>query len=258
MRLLDPAPAANLLLFSSLDSTNDMAERLMASWIAADEAPMPDTVVIAREQTTGHGQGSKQWASPRGGLYATWLGLVANEDLPMLPLAVGLACARAVEEVVPGVWVGLKWPNDLYVGSAKLGGILCHARTGNEGAWARVGFGINVATAPRLPAKDPVRTVCLADLGWTGDVQATTLALVGGFLRQVRAALAEPGTTRQEWVGRTIHRPGDALTLVQDGAEVHGRFVGFAPEGSLEIEVDDEVRRFASGELVLPLVSGGK
>lgn len=257
MRLLDEAPAANLVFLGTVDSTNDLAERIMAGFVEDDDPTLPETVLLAGSQRCGHGRGSNTWASPEGGLYATWLVWLPLEALATLPMAVGLACARAVEALLPGVAVGLKWPNDLYVGGRKLGGALCHARSATGQAWVRVGVGINVAVTPCLEPADPVRPVALSDLGWSGDVRAAVWALVSSFLADAHAALDDPEATRAEWVARSIHRPGDALRLRLDNAEVEGRFVGFAPEGSLELEVAGETRRFASGELVLPLAKGG-
>ena len=44
----------------------------------------------------------------------------------MLPLAAGLALARALERL--GVRADLKWPNDLLVGGRKIAGVLCESR----------------------------------------------------------------------------------------------------------------------------------
>lgn len=255
-RLLEPAPQANLVWIDRVSSTNDVAEAIMAAF-TEDDQTLADTVIIAGEQTRGQGRGANSWASPRGGLYATWMGWLPADVLGMLPVAAGLACARAVELAVPGLRVGLKWPNDLYVNGGKLGGVLCHARSGSGDAWVRVGFGINIATVPSLAPGDPVRPTSLAELGWAGEARSTAVALVGRFIQELPVALGSDGASRSEWISRSIHAPGDRLRLRLDHALVEGCFLGFAPDGSLELDVAGQTHRFASGELVLPLVPMG-
>lgn len=259
MRLVEPAPVANLVWFDALSSTNDVADRIMASFLEEEDPTLPHTVIVAGEQTGGHGRGANSWVSPRGGLYATWLGWLPTEVLAAVPMAAGLACARAIESVVPALEVGFKWPNDLFVEGCKLGGVLCHSRAGSEAAWVQVGFGINVAVVPSLGPDDPVRPTSLAEHGWAGDALGTGLRLVGEFVREFPQALDGGATLRDDWMARSVHAAGDRLTLRLDGTAVEGRFLGFAPDGSLRLDVGSEVRQFSSGELVLPLAPrGGK
>ncbi|MFX8754992.1 hypothetical protein ABTM47_19545, partial [Acinetobacter baumannii] len=60
----------------------------------------------------------------------------------------GIACARALRRVgLPDI--RLKWPNDLRIGRAKIGGILIEQR-GEAGGVCRlvIGVGLNVAMRP--------------------------------------------------------------------------------------------------------------
>jgi BirA family transcriptional regulator, biotin operon repressor / biotin---[acetyl-CoA-carboxylase] ligase len=253
MRLLEPAPVANLVWLSAVDSTNDVAERFLDAWQEDDERTLPPTVIVAGMQTSGHGRATNPWVSPVGGLYATWVGWVDHGALAAVPMAAGVACARAVEDVLPGVRVGLKWPNDLYLDGCKLGGILCHSRVATGAAWVRIGFGINVALEPVLAVGDPVQPTSLARHGWQGDLRDTCWRLVGRFVAELERGLGSGEQLRTDWVSRSIHRPGDVLFLRRDGDVVEGRFVGFSPDGSLELEVGSEPRRFSSGELLLSL-----
>jgi BirA family transcriptional regulator, biotin operon repressor / biotin---[acetyl-CoA-carboxylase] ligase len=258
-RTWDFAPTLNLIWLDSVDSTNDWGDRLMVAALESDETSLPDTVLVAGSQSGGHGRGENAWVSPPGGLYATWLAWIPVESLPCLPLAVGVACAEAVEALLDGLNVGLKWPNDLVVNGGKLGGSLCHARGSDDRVWVRVGIGVNIAVTPVLAAGDPVRPVALAGLGWVGDVEQTARVLVHEFVRRVRLALADPVRTRERWQARMVHRAGERMQVRVEGAVLDGRFVGFTPEGHLEVEIDGRVERIASGELVSrPKDEGGE
>jgi BirA family biotin operon repressor/biotin-[acetyl-CoA-carboxylase] ligase len=128
-------------LFESLGSSNDVARRL-----ASVGAP-PGTVVLAEEQVAGRGRAGRIWASPPGlGLWFSVVGRAAGAgDAGPLPLRVGLAVAAALDPFLGGAEVGIKWPNDLWVGERKLGGILCEASwTGERPGAVVAGVGLNV------------------------------------------------------------------------------------------------------------------
>jgi len=116
-------------------STNDRAREL-----AAPGRPLP-AVVIAEAQSAGRGRDGSRWHSPPGaGLWVSIaLSLEASEGAAF-PLQVGLAAAGACEDATPGLRVGIKWPNDLFVGGAKVGGVLCERVAGAVVA----GVGVNV------------------------------------------------------------------------------------------------------------------
>jgi biotin-(acetyl-CoA carboxylase) ligase len=159
-----------LHLLGTTDSTN---LRLRA--LAAEGAP-PFTVVVADAQREGRGREGRRWDSLAGtGLWISVLLPPPPGGPPgVAPLAVGVALAEAVEEVladgvltgvllaagvpeggvpageVPGVRtevsVGLKWPNDLLLrreGSpwGKCAGILCEVAPGGG---IVAGVGVNL------------------------------------------------------------------------------------------------------------------
>ncbi len=256
-RVVPQLASANVIWLDDVDSTNAVAERLAESWLAVEEDRFPETLLVARRQSAGRGRGGHGWESPPGGLYATWLAWLPVQALPMLPMAVGVSLAAAVEELVPTVCVGVKWPNDLMVGGRKLGGVLCASRSNGEAAWVTVGFGINVGADPVLPPDDRSRPVSLGVLGFAGDADEGIWSLVAGFLARIHPALADPQGTRGNWVARSIHRVGEKIRLRLHSGVVEGRFVGFGQDGELELEVGGKRGRFSTGELLVDKEPGG-
>ncbi len=133
----------------------------------------PFSVVVAEEQTAGRGRGGAVWRSPPGaGLWLSALLPDAGGVAPWLPLAVGIAAARAAERACPSVRVGIKWPNDLEIEGRKAGGILCEHGHGAVVA----GIGINVRVPrERLPSDVAARAVGLEE-AWGARVSMGTLA----------------------------------------------------------------------------------
>ena len=121
-------------------STLDVAHTL------GEQGAVAGTLVLANEQTASRGRGGKRWTSaPGAGLWITFVERPRDaRALEVLSLRLGLRAAEALEAAA-GERVRLKWPNDLYLSSGKLAGILVEARW-QEGRveWAAVGVGVNV------------------------------------------------------------------------------------------------------------------
>ena len=123
-------PSPRVVRRESVTSTQDVARLLPIG-----------SVVIADHQTAGRGRLDRRWESPPGTALLVSFVLRPN---PLLSLAAGVAAAEAC-----GGGVRLKWPNDLLLGSAKVGGILVEAGPTK----AICGIGINLTWAPQGAAK---------------------------------------------------------------------------------------------------------
>ena len=101
--------------------------------------------IIAREQSEGVGQNSRDWFSPKGGI---WLSAAYpifstnfSSEIFCLSLAIKL-CEMLRQE---GLQADLKWPNDIFFDSKKLIGFLPRVITrGKEILYVRIGIGMNV------------------------------------------------------------------------------------------------------------------
>ena len=136
--------SGNIQLFGTVGSTNDLAMKG-----AADGAKHGDCWV-AEHQTSGRGRREiggerRDWFSPPGvSLYMSILlrPTLAPADAAGLTLAAGVGVCEALADV-PDLW--LKWPNDIFIGSRKVGGVLTEASTQGQNLEAVViGLGLNV------------------------------------------------------------------------------------------------------------------
>jgi BirA family biotin operon repressor/biotin-[acetyl-CoA-carboxylase] ligase len=182
---------------------------------------LPDrSFVFADWQEAGRGRRGRQWVSPP----ATNLQFSCLKHftcgyaaLSGLSLAVGIAVATALEDCgVAGI--GLKWPNDLVHGEAKLGGILIELGGEFMGpCHAVIGVGINLRIPPAMrraldrPCTDlqhlcggkaPSRNTLAAALA-ARLVDALDVFGDSGF-----AAFADAWTVRDALAGRAIRVEG--------------------------------------------------
>jgi BirA family transcriptional regulator, biotin operon repressor / biotin---[acetyl-CoA-carboxylase] ligase len=123
------------------DSTNSRAREL------AEAGAPRGTVVTAGEQSEGRGRQGRTWTAPAGKalLYSAILRPLDERHM-LLPLAVPIAVAEAVEALQPALACRIKWPNDIWVEERKLAGILIEARP--QDGWAVIGVGLNLAIGP--------------------------------------------------------------------------------------------------------------
>jgi len=106
------------------------------------------TVYFAHNQLAGKGRMGKLWASEPGKniLMSVVIdtSLQKNRSLPGLNQWVSVACYEFLSQYA-GEETRIKWPNDLYWGDRKAGGILIeNTWRGNLWNWAIIGIGLNI------------------------------------------------------------------------------------------------------------------
>ena len=145
--------SAAIIWLKLTDSTNDEARRRLD---VLDNL----SVVAARTQTSGRGQGDHTWTS-KPGQNLTFT--VVLKFPPCAPLAaseilrITQAVTHALREYLlsKGVAARIKWPNDIYVGDKKICGILIeNILGGKQVAASMVGIGLNLNQS-RFPADLP-------------------------------------------------------------------------------------------------------
>lgn len=131
-----------IVKLQSVDSTNNYAANLIKSQKTA-----PGTVILAHEQTQGKGQRGNQWHTEAGKnltfsliLYPVFLSTQQGFELSKIT---ALALSDVLEEM--GINNHIKWPNDIYVNTQKIAGILIeNSFQGNKIASSIIGIGLNV------------------------------------------------------------------------------------------------------------------
>jgi len=239
----------NLVLLDVVDSTHAMARRLIAS-MDDEELSLGATVIIADHQEKGEGRGSRQWASPTGGLYASWMQSgIDSETVARLPMLAAAATLSAVNSI--GVLdARIKWPNDILVGGRKLAGMVVFARHG-EAIWATVGLGINIDTTPVLDGSNGVQATSVAESLQAGDPDDWRDTLITAYLRNLTQSLTDPGPALATWRRHLIQKPGDIVTVrLASAAEVTGVLLAVSDEGFLKIDVNGDERVISGGDLI--------
>lgn len=239
-----------LILRQRVDSTNT---------VLAGHRDGATRACLAEHQSAGRGRAGRSWVSP----FAANLYLSVGHELvlPKAPvatisLAVGVVLAETLAALgVPDI--GLKWPNDLWIGRDKVGGILTEAR-GEVGGAARliVGVGLNVAM-PRSQAE-------AVGQPWTRLVDHVSPPLsrsriAGQCLNAVLSALREfevhgfaPFAARWSRYDRVAGQP---VHLIENERRTPAIARGIAEDGALMIDVDGRQRAVYAGDISLRLAT---
>ena len=213
-------------------------------------------LLAAEEQTAGRGRRGRRWHSAPGAGLTFSLGRRVRRpvsELAALSLVAGVAAVRALRAL--GVrQAALKWPNDLLVNGAKLGGILVEARTPggrrSEGSYAVIGVGINCRRTPGLSAR------LGRDVAFVNDfVQASRTVVLQAVATALVAALDafEAGgldALRPEWEAMDAHAGQRLRVRLAGGRVVTGIAGGLAEDGALRLVTRNGVRAVRSGRVV--------
>jgi len=233
-----------ILHYKRLQSTNKAAYRL------AQQSATEWTVVVADVQTKGRGREGKKWESLKGGLWFSVIlrPSVPTPKLPLLQFLAAIAIRQALENKT-GLSVKLKWPNDLVLGNAKVGGILIESKTlADRISFAILGIGLNInQSKAQLPPE-------AISLRLVSGKQHDLPVLLRAILDQMRSSyddLDNPSKIMEDWWRNCVHRPLRVQVTVSKDT-VTGVSRAIDEDGSLVIETDDhKIRRVSEGSLAI-------
>ncbi len=133
---------------SVVDSTNNYAAKLISEGKIQN-----GSVIMADFQTNGRGQRGNTWQSVSSenlmfSLVFQPIGITPEQQI-RLSWYTAIVWVKCLQRF--SIDAKIKWPNDIFVGENKLGGILIEQQIlGNTIAWSIVGCGMNVNAHPEL------------------------------------------------------------------------------------------------------------
>ena len=213
--------------------------------LLADLSAIEGDWLVALRQSSGRGRQGREWQSSDGNFAGSTLIRLRDSDPPpaTLALASGLALIEAADAAAPGRQLELKWPNDLMLDGAKLGGILLE-RSGDR---VVAGFGVNLASAPVIEG----RPIAHLDHAVTPHAFAPLLAAsLARLLVAWRSAV--PAAFVDAWQHRA-HPLGTPITVHSaPGQLLSGQYGGLDADGALRLRLaDGRIERVHAGDVTL-------
>lgn len=243
-----PPEGCSFIHLDEVDGTNAEAMRRV---LHGERGPL---WITADRQKAGRGRSGRAWSSQSGNLFASYLvGLSCEPRFAgQLSLVAGVATIDAIRRAGEPPGLRLKWPNDILINGAKVGGILVESSTPAPPATivVVVGIGLNLVSAPE-------------DLG-----RAATFLARHGLVLSPQDALCFLAQAMTDWMriwdngagfpqvrAAWLERAGvigEPLTINAAHGPVSGTFAGIDESGALLL--DDAFGRqmsFAFGDVTL-------
>ena len=207
------------------------------------------SLVVARRQTAGRGRQGRRWFTA-GGLAMSWtVSPIPRHQASRLAVWSGLMAADAVGRLT-GRSVRLKWPNDLYLGDRKLGGMILDLVQRGPDRLLVAGLGLNVGP---WPADTPVEVRAIATSLDPGP-ETTPAVLAQHVLRACDGGMSDFlsrgwGPYRDLFMSLDYLR-NRSVVLTAPGGTIAGRACGIDDGGALLLETGDgNVQAFLAGDV---------
>ena len=200
-----------------------------------------NTAVWAKKQNSGRGRHGREWSSPKGNLYVSFLRKPENKSSKNIfapVFIVALAIAYSIKDVSGNKVVpSIKWPNDVLINKAKVAGILIeNISLSSNINILNIGCGINIVS-------NPDNTLYPATNLNNEDVQTSSKEMIKIFFKNLK--LLEKLYIREgikeiyKMWGELGHKIGDPISVKIGEDKIFGDFNGLNNEGGLLI-IDKE------------------
>ncbi len=245
-------------ILPELDSTNT---ELMRRARAGQTEP---SLLVAERQTAGRGRLGRVWLDGDGaGAEAVGSSLKFSLGLPLqrqdwsgLSLAVGIAVVESLLHAanlpLSAVNLGLKWPNDLWQGEHKLGGILIETFGQTLPRYVVIGIGINITPpVPTAAVSFSTPPAGLQTLWPQADAGQALLWIAPALIAAVQQ-FDRDGFAPFQARFNALDVLRDAAVHLSDGSSGTAR--GVDASGALRVQTANGIQAISSGEVsVRPL-----
>lgn len=237
----------NIIALNNVASTNTYMAQLLANNL------IEGTAVIAENQENGKGQANNQWESEAGKnlllsvlFYPHFLPAIEGHKLN---IAIAVAVANTIALHLPLHNVKIKWPNDIYIQSKKIAGILIeNTIVGTHLSTTIVGVGINVNQISFATQK-----ACSMSF-FHGQIMDKTL-IFNTLMFQLEQQYLK---LQQNSIKNIINEYNDKLYLknqlrdykLPNGEIVTGTITGINHLGQLSLRIEDKIKYYNHKEII--------
>lgn len=232
--------------FNSTESTNTAAKQIIK------DKPGKNSIIIAKTQTNGRGRLSRQWYSPPGGLYITYVVKVTSNQNKMTLLP--LLCANSIHHLLQSMAIDsqIKWPNDILVNSKKIAGILIeNIFDTKHQKYFICGIGINVNNYSKDLPKDVLypSTSIIDEIHKSTDIIENIIKLTHFFEKQY--CLYEQNQTNKiiEIWKSASNTLGKNIKIKQKNNTIQGKAIDIDENGFLIVKTkSNSFQKITSGD----------
>jgi len=235
------------ITLKSISSTNDYLKVELSKSAPFNEG----TVIMAEEQSGGRGQSGNRWLSEPGKNLTFSILLKPSFLSPLQQFNINIViCVAIYEALYPlfGDELAIKWPNDIYVGDLKLGGILIeNILQGNDWKDSIVGIGINVNQEDFFGLKN---ACSIKELLHREYILTDLLYDLCKSIEKHYFQLKNQGITDLELIYKgALYGLNKVRKFNLDGVSVEGKIIDVADDGQLIVDFNGHSARFNFKEI---------
>lgn len=207
------------------------------------------TIVTASEQSCGRGRHRRRWESPHSNLYTTFCFFLDENkaNLANIPQILALSCSKVLESL--GLVAEIKWPNDLLVNKKKISGILCETKHLGNLKFVALGIGLNVnMKKEEFVEINQEATSLFAETGIEYSVSSIMTLIEESFLQNLKIFYDKGIQFFHADLKNRLYNPGE-FVFTDAKESVKGKMMELNRDGSLSIQVGEEIRNYFFGEI---------
>lgn len=233
--------------FESVHSTNDEAVKL------AKEGAEEGTIVVAEEQSTGHGRLSRHFSTPFA--KGIWFSIILRPHfLPMeaakCTLLAAVAVCRGIRRMgLPDA--GIKWPNDILYHGKKMVGILTLMSASMEKIdYIVIGIGINTGMKKNdFPPDVRDKATSFILEGINVSRKDLLAAILAEFEKEYNIVKKEGfGPVLEDWKKLSVTL-GQNVRVIFGNDSFTGKAVDIDKDGCLLVDTGNKIERVMAGDV---------
>ena len=233
--------------YNRLESTNNEA------WELIEEGNRHGTVIVTDNQTKGKGRRDNSWIMVAGKSLA--FSLIIEKQYPytcagLISLATGISVVESLNK--RGVEAKLKWPNDIFVGEKKLGGILCETKI-NKNKIEKIVIGVGINVNERISEHpENIRDHLTTMLEISNHAHQREL-IAAEFLNSIERLLYELSNKRKQIIDKCLNNclhVHEKISFYENTKIIEGLFCGLDINGFAKIEMNKKIKTYGSLSLI--------
>lgn len=238
----------NIIYLDKVASTNDYLRELLSNFKPLAEG----TAILAEEQFQGKGQRGSTWVSEPGKNLTTSILLkphfLSIEQQFALSASVAIAVVKWLKSKTE-LPVTVKWPNDIYVGSKKIAGILIENKLkGNKIDASIIGIGININ---QVNFDTATTITSLSTLTDRDDYVIKDLAveLFASLQTEYNTLYTQSWRFQLDHYNELLFWKGEEKPFLVAGEKKTGIIKAVGIDGQLQVLIDNKLHKFNIKEI---------
>ncbi|HPO91546.1 MAG TPA: biotin--[acetyl-CoA-carboxylase] ligase [Victivallales bacterium] len=229
----------SVILLNEVDSTNLYALRNIHKLENL-------SVIFAEYQSAGKGRENRNWFSPKGNIYASFVLKEFKYPPPCAAFATCLAGLFTLRSLAPSINLSIKLPNDIVCENRKIGGVLCEFRKVQNKDIIVAGIGLNINSSEDELKNIPANAVSIYSITKEkNDLEFVRISLINNAYRFFSMSDDE---IVSNFVKNCI-MSGREVVVKDYQFHIKGKLNEILKDGAAIIETPDgKIRKFYSGD----------